>query len=408
MKTAKFSLLPLSICLLFPLCAEPMNENTDSIYKDQQQGNDSHYDRYIRPQNHPAAQPQIQGERSAPTEQKAPIAQATSQMNSDSGQMAAPQVMNTNFPARPPLKNALNLWVQGEALLWQAHEENLTYAYRTDATESFTDLKTIDFKWDWGFRVALGYNAPRDGWDFSLMWTHIKNHSGNSQHATDDALVLPAWQINDISLNGILLNGSASRAKAHWNVNLDQVDFALGKEYYVGKYLTLRPNGGLRADWIFQKYDLTYVPLFAPSMPQKIKMDNRYFGFGFFGGLDTDWMLGRGFSIYGMADFAILVGFFDVDQKVTQTNPSTGILQKGSMDNSFRCGRGILDTSLGLKWCHLFSKKSWGLTFKAGYEYHVYFDQNQFLLIANSQPKFFKPDGDLTYQGVALSGQIDF
>ncbi len=60
-----FSLLPLSICLLFPLCAEPINENTDSIYKDQEQGTHSTYDRNLRRQTHPASQPEIKAERSA-------------------------------------------------------------------------------------------------------------------------------------------------------------------------------------------------------------------------------------------------------------------------------------------------------------------------------------------------------
>lgn len=452
MKLAKFCLLPLSLSILSPLSSEQFGEGSDFQYEDereiaildeeqvfdqeemaapektspvkqqiaspsivQQQGKSSTYDRNVLRQNHPAAQrkiasqnaaaPKQQSPRAKPASRTKPIAQSAEQMSPSTPQAnGASSQKPTNMSARPPLTNGLNLWVLGEALLWQANEENLTYAYEQEGSSSFNEIKNLDFDWDWGFRVALGYNAPRDGWDFSLMWTHIHNHAEDSveNDIDDQELIMPVWNINNVGVGNLM-----DKAKARWNVHLEQVDLGLGKEYYVGKHLTLRPNGGLRADWIYQDYDVTYVPTGFTAFPQRIEMTNRFFGFGFFAGLDTDWMLGQGFSLYGMADFALLLGFFDVDQKVRQTNPNTGTPQQGNIDSSLRTGKGILDLNLGFKWSHLYTKNSWRLTFKAGYEYHVYFDQNQFSLMANNQ-KYFKPDGDLTYQGLTLSGQIDF
>jgi len=377
------------------------SQQPDFQYKEK-----SAHDRNVRHQNHPGTGRKSPEQRQGDTKQTAANSGLPSSDRAEPTAKRADQVTppTTNLPARPPLTEALNFWVMGDALLWQAHEENLTYAYKSDATASFSTLKGLDFDWDWGFRVALGYNAPRDGWDLSLLWTHIENHAEDHLHADADSsnLILPVWNINDVGIGGPI-----TQARAHWNVNLEQVDFALGKEYYVGKYLTLRPNGGLRADWIYQTYDMTYNFLVVPGFPQRFNMTNRFFGLGFFAGVDSDWMLGRGFSIYGMADFATLLGFFDVDQKVRQASPLTGFDQKGSIDSSLRCGRGVLDLTLGFKWSHLCRNNSWGITLKAGYEYHVYFDQNQFSLMANAT-KYFKPDGDLTYQGLALSGQIDF
>lgn len=414
-------LLP-SLCMLSSLCAEYQGNEVDVEYENQEayvavEETDNYEDNFINAQQRSSERAASARENNArrnrqqvqaptTTRRRAaqkPIAQTTPVTNPPSSQPMSSAHTPTiyNKPARPPAKNALNLWVQGEALLWQANEENLTYAYKVDDLK--TDFKTLDFSWDWGFRVSLGYNTPRDGWDFSLMWTHIKNHSRDHVRAHGDTTITPVWQINNIALNG-----TAEEAKAHWSINLEQVDLALGKEYFVGKYCTLRPNGGIRADWIFQQYHVRYVPVLTPAFPQKINMDNRYFGLGFFAGIDTDWLLGQGFSIFGMADYAVLVGFFHVEQKVSQTSATTGNLQTGELKNSFRCGRGILDLALGLKWSHLYSNRSWGLTFKAGYEYHLFFDQNQFAQFSSSQPQFFKPEGNLTYQGVMLSGQIDF
>lgn len=426
-KTSLF-LMPLSFCLLAPLISEQhsteydaQNEeqenmiseaadiNNTQIKKSQQQGTSSPYDRHSSNQNHPSVLPQTAQQNSTRSRQnlgKRNIAQNGQHSAQRSQKLEQPALVNT--PVRPPLTDALNLWVNGEALLWQATEENLTYVYQTDLSGN-TNLHTVDFEWDWGFRVSGGYNAPRDGWDLSLMWTHMENHARDERHADLDAddelpFLQAAWGINSFSPP----SGTMAEASAHWNVNLEQVDFAIGREYYVGQYLTLRPNGGLRADWIFQSYDITYDTS-ATSNPQHFEMDNRFFGFGFFGGVDSDWLLGRGFSLFGKADFAILLGFFDVDQKVTQTDPSF-TEEKGTLDSSFRCGRSILDLSLGLKWNRLFGHNSWGLTFKAGYEYHLYFDQNQFanITMTTSPFKYTRPEGDLTYQGVSISGQIDF
>ncbi|MBI2812039.1 MAG: hypothetical protein HYX67_14580, partial [Candidatus Melainabacteria bacterium] len=274
----------------------------------------------------------------------------------------AQDVREVNSPSRPSLKNGLNLWLVGEALLWQANEENLTYVQRTNsATSSLStdhNLHDPEFQWDWGFRVGLGYNIPRDGWDISLFWTHMENHASGSQSAHldghgKDPFLQPTWNVNDVGVIGVM-----RKAHADWTVHLEQVDLGMGREYYIGEHLTIRPNGGMRADWIYQDFDIHYKS--ADVFNEKIKMSNRFFGFGFFAGLDTDWLFGKGFSLYGNATYAILLGFFDVDQKVFQKAPITGIATKGSLDDSFRCGRSIIDLNLGFKWCHLFHHSSWG------------------------------------------------
>ncbi len=397
------------------------NENTsteskDSLQTASQQGTSSQYDCNSSCQNDSSGMPQDASKPdSSSAKSKRPAAYARVQ-NKNTAQpetttKVVKQVEHYNTAVKPALKNALNLWVNGEALLWQATEENLTYVYKTDL-DGHVDLKTLDFEWDWGFRVSGGYNIPRDGWSLALMWTHLENHASNSQKAHLDEngngigsmpYLQASWGINDFSPP----SGTITQSNAHWTVHLDQVDLEIGREYYAGKHLTLRPHCGLRADWIDQNYKTTYH-FFSDSHPQKFTMSNRFFGFGFFAGVDSNWLFGQGFSLFGTADVGILLGFFKVDEKVRQVN-NLLFQTKGTLDNSFRCGRGILDLELGLKWSHLFSQDSWGLTFKAGYEYHLYFDQNQLSNITSNAPvQYIKTNGNLIYQGVSLSGQIDF
>ncbi len=312
-----------------------------------------------------------------------------------------------NTAARPAVENGCDLWVMGDALLWQAVEENLTYIYSgsDSATASNRDLHTVDFNWDWGFRVGAGYNAPRDGWDIDLYWTHIRNtaHGRETLCPETSTTLYQVW-----GTASTLFDGTIDSAKGHWRVHLDQIDLDLGREFYAGKFLTVRPFVGVRSAWIHQKYNVEIEGtslLTGDELEQEAKLKNRFWGFGFAAGLDTDWLLGCGFSIYGSADMSILLGFFDVDQKGTQDD-----VKIWSQDKSFRTGRTIFDLDLGVKWAHLFCNHRFGLTLKAGYEYHLYFNQNQFVLSSgNGSFELFNPvKGDLTYQGVIGSVQFDF
>lgn len=324
--------------------------------------------------------------------------QKNGQMNQN--QMAAPKMVNT--PVRPMTKDGYDVWILGDVLLWQAVEENLTYVYSHDVDDTNnTNLHTVDFDWDWGFRLGAGYNIPRDGWDIDLYWTHIRNTADGHQHANTDKTLSQIWT----TANNIF-SGVGEEASGHWKVNLDQVDLDLGRQFYVGKDLSIRPYAGLRSTWLFQKYNIEFSGT-ANGRPveQEASLKNRFWGFGFVAGLDSEWNLGWDISLYGEADMSILLGFFDVDQK-----GETNDVKTWDQDKSFRAGRAVLDLGMGLKWARSFFKDRYGLTLKAGYEYHLYFDQNQFIQTnGNTEFELFNPlRGNLVFQGVIGSMQIDF
>ncbi len=177
---------------------------------------------------------------------------------------------------------------------------------------------------------------------------------------------------------------------------------------FVGKYLTLRPYVGMRSTWLFQQFNVSVTDSLLET--QNAKMDNRFWGFGFVAGMDSDWIFGRGFSLFASADYSLLVGFFDVDEKAKQDGAPIWKTKSG-----FRAGRSIIDIAAGFKWAHLFCKGRYGIAFKAGYEYHLYFDQNQFIntfLVQTGSPmtleRYLTQGGNLTYQGITAGFQFDF
>ncbi len=312
--------------------------------------------------------------------------------------MQDPTPTMINTPVRPIVTDGVNLWFKGEAILWQAVEDNLSYATKgTNTASHFSqDFKNLEFDWNCGFRLGTGYNIPRDGWDITLDWTHIHNEAHGSVHAGHESLF-------ETYVNTANVNTTGTHFHGKWHNHLDQIDLNLGREFLVGKHLAIRPNGGMRTAWIHQKYAIDYD--FSSGPDQDVDLKNRFWGFGFVGGIDSDWRLGAGFSIYGNADLAILLGFFDVDE-----TGKAGGSTLWKVSNSFRTGKPIFDLALGLKWNHLFVHDSLGLTLKVGYEYHLYFNQNQFLQSNGSATldQFIPIGGDLSYQGVTFSAQLDF
>ncbi len=317
---------------------------------------------------------------------------------------AAPiqEAQGYNSSVRPFVTGGANLWIRGEALYWRASEDNLYYAYTGNNANGgrFRDVKTVGFDWDWGFRLGIGYTIPRDRWDLALTWTHF--HTETKSHVSADApnrdLYINWWLVNHLSMLG-----EGQSAQGTWRPHLDQLDLSIGREFYVGRKLTLRPNAGLRNAWIDQQLNVTFRTSTGDAV---VNMSNDFWGFGFFGGLDTKWMFTSDWHLFANGAAAILYGRFDITQK--------GIFNRAlhfEETKDFQSGKGVLDIQAGIEWAHLFFKNRFGVTFRVGYEYHLYADQSQFPLPAGNtffSNSYTPVGGDLAYQGLFLSGQFDF
>jgi hypothetical protein len=244
---------------------------------------------------------------------------------------------------------------------------------------------------------------PHDEWDLRAVWTSISNQGSRSNNGT----IPPDRTVNLIEPVGYqdTIQGIITHTSGKWKVDLSQIDLILGKEFFVSRSLTLRPMGGARSAWIDHTGSSGYLDHNdGITDTHSLKWD--FWGFGFLAGLQADWILARDWSIFSFADCALLWGF----SKIRQHCPTTGY----HFRESFRCARAVYDVGMGLKWSHLFHNERWRLSFKAGYEYHLYPNQNQMINntsmveLGTAAGAFINNPGDLTYQGPSFSAQIDF
>lgn len=302
----------------------------------------------------------------------------------------------------PSLKNGTGLSAVGELLVFQAAEDGLAFAYQGQAvdTQHYRNAASPDFNWNCGFRVGLGYDLPYDGWDLKLTWMELQNHASGSTNF-DEGTGYQIWTaVTDV------LPGNTVSASSSLKIDLDQVDLTLGRAFRLSPHLTVRPNLGLRADWIFQRYKVDFS---TSAGSQKTAMTQRFFSFGFSGSVTGNWTFPYGMSLFSDIGLSAGLGFFSVLQKGFEE----GDLQ-WRFQNSFRSVKPVFDFALGFQWDNCCIKgltdDRLGMTLRASYEYHLYLSQNQFGVSSGSPylETFGSQTGDLGYQGVSISVGFQF
>ncbi|MBI3237035.1 MAG: hypothetical protein HYZ48_04980 [Chlamydiales bacterium] len=320
-----------------------------------------------------------------------------------------------NPSARPQVRNGYDVFFTADLLLWQAHEDGVPLFIKNkgqgfDADLSHSETKGLHWDWDWGFRIGGGYNLMHDGWDASLTWMRVYGHAAERAHTSSANAFWPSFTHPAGNQDGLDLGtGPYTKSHSHWKLQLNQLDLELGREFFVSKFLTLRPHFGLRSDCIRQKLHIHYNRFEGvPGETYEVELHNRFWGLGLAAGLNTQWSLGSGWSIYADGAFAMLYGFHEIDREDTLSVTSS--FDFVDMDSSYRISRAVGDLALGFRWDKMFCRDRFHFGIQGGWEQHVYFGQNQFIRFVDHDAlgNFVANQGDLTFQGWTLSARFDF
>lgn len=336
----------------------------------------------------------------------------------------------------PDSNTAFYVW--GEGLYWKAAESGLTSVIKAvSGQEVLVGLsanihgiksKHPHFDWHWGFRIGAGYNMCHDLWDVYSEWTRfhftdrkvVSVPSGGSPTSGVIPVLFPFW-IPKISTD-IFPPTTLVRSETHWKVQLDMIDLQLGRQFYVTNCLVLKPHLGLRVGWILQSYnieDLGGIGSFDIPTAFTMNMRNNFWGVGLIGGLDSIWNLGRGFSIYGNGAVSILDGhfinrfvFFDGVRLNEDAPFGIGV----QFDNKSHQNMAVFvaDLALGVRWDRSFWCDRIHVGVRAGYEQHIYFEQNQFMnyqndfAIITALPNYYADGGNLSTNGITVGMEIGY
>jgi Legionella pneumophila major outer membrane protein precursor len=307
----------------------------------------------------------------------------------------------------PCLKDLKNVWFDADVLLWQASEDGLNYAIKSDSQTSVANgrVQSPDFDFDWGVRLGLGIKLPHDQWDLLFTYTYAHAHGHGSVSAPSGGAVFPVMQ----APFGLPDNAFAEHARFRLDAALNMGDIELGRNCVVGKHLNIRPFMGVRGLSLDQDIKVQYTGGTAVPVDQedRVRNTNDFWGVGLRMGADTLWGLGAGWGIYGNGAASLVSGSFTVREK--EKLEESGVQRmnlKADQDSVIA----IAELALGIQWDHLFSKDRYHFGFKFGWEFNVFFDQNRLIrFINNDSPGSFSySNGDFSFQGLTFGFRFDF
>ena len=313
-----------------------------------------------------------------------------------------------NISVNPRLHDS-TVMLELAPFMWQAHEDGLEFAIAPNGYE-----KSPHFEWSWGFRVGVGYAMERDGWDIGLKWTHFRTKAHRNLHAEDGEIITPLWSGFASPTSGSLF---CTSSRSHLRLKIDMIDLELSREYWISRWLELRPYVGLRGVRIHQTYEIHEEggSWSVPAVPLMniIHLHSNFKGVGIRGGLDSIWEFGRGFGAYANAAMSLIYGRFEVGdrEKNQQLEAPFSEFPVLHTNDGFRSSKAITDLGMGVQWLGYISQKRYVLLISLGWEQHLFLNMNQFwqvTRISTTQNIFDQRSGDLSTQGWTLSIKFDF
>lgn len=274
-------------------------------------------------------------------------------------------------------------YVGADLLYWKAHISGLELNVGTTSVVQATvgDDTTIMtaeeydadpyFKWKPGYRIAAGYEFAGAEWEAGVVWTHFQD-SGTK-----------TFGLNTTSVD----------------VKINQIDLLLAYNTTLAPCFKARPFIGVRGARItssvdaFLVTDITILPATLATQTRIFDDSQKYEGWGPLLGLEAEWEIGCGFSLYGSAAAGLLYGDYHVhfvDSDVFTPPFSTSVFSDDTRHvHGFDAN---IDLAIGIQWQMAFCD-SYLVNMRLGFEHHEYFNQSH---IGTNR-------GDLSFDGGIFS-----
>ena len=299
-----------------------------------------------------------------------------------------------------------NCYLNLDILIWSAINRGWPYCFQLKSVSD--DIGQLHTKYpslhyDPGFRLGFGMKTSLD-WDIFLNWTRF--HPSFSETKSDAHGLVAAYA-----------PAPFQRAKIKWELDYDLIDMEIGRPFHVGKYIAMRPFVSLRGGQLDQKGTLKFdepLPVAQPlneTVPANADFKEDVWVIGPRLGLDLDFFMGMGFSIYGNLAGALLYGEADYRLRATRTIAATGH-EEGflDIDGKFSDLEANLQIGVGLSWGGFVHKDKVAFCIKAGWEANYWWDQfNEPIYFTSGSSTFsFYNNRPTILQGGVISFRLDF
>jgi hypothetical protein len=309
--------------------------------------------------------------------------------------------------------------VYAEFLYWKNIEPHLSYAIRetppnklnptTEEVSLIGSIKSVEYDWNAGLRVGLGYRWGASSWDLYLDYTHFIN-KGHDSHTREPSGDIPPYHF----LKGMFvefLGADIYQVKSKTTLNYNIWDLVLQRPFYESPSVIMRFLMGLKGASISQNWHSIY---FADNLVvpfETIKNKWEFKGGGPRAGINLEWLWRYGLGLHFQASGGLVLGWFDNKQMIAQAkHPIFGVYQIGKIHP--KNGRMIPATEImiGLQWGYLCKK--WGVHLFADWEFNNWIDLNETYYFSRSDYDAEKVGSwmkeSVSLQGLTVGLKLDF
>ena len=299
-----------------------------------------------------------------------------------------------NQSANYTFQNSSDLYFTADFIYWCLEQENVKLGKKVTPGSSgalglFTGASQtvyLDPTYKPGFQLGMGFDmAGMDDWNLYSQYTWYQN---NHTTKASGEVVLGVFG-SDVVI--------AEKASLTSHYRLNNLQISLQRPFYSGRKLTMNFGWGLRALWVWQKMtlnasDLESLPVssftqLSMDEPLKIVSSQKSWALGPRIGVESNWLLGKGFRAIADAAGSILYTRYTQLDRQIDGSAIYGIISnlRENTSNNLSVLRAITEAFLGIGWgSYLGVNRSYHLDLVVGYDFNIYWNQNMCQVISHN------------------------
>lgn len=293
-------------------------------------------------------------------------------------------------------------------LCWEVKSEALPYGYTFGSNGAPPILAPVEVQrveptFHSGVRLGMNFLVPCSTcWDIDLRWTYLP---GNAKDSVTASNILPIWMAGTT-------RPSATGAQAKYKVSFNLFDLSLARRFCISHRVALSPFVGLKGAWIDQDFRIHYSGVLFQDAPVAggsfidCKNKIKYRGWGLHAGLNSDWYMKCGFSLFAHGACDLLWSHAKVNER--EILPS-GALRSSTDDSNLRMVNPVFELLLGLGWSSR-SCSPCRFNCHVGWEMHYMMNLVQFSQFTDDfdHPRKLQQRGNLGLGGLTAGVSINF
>lgn len=314
--------------------------------------------------------------------------------------------------AGPKVYDGMDMFLYAGFIYWTARLDGLSYAltgvgdFSNDPSKG--NVHSVDWNWDPGFKAGYGWTFCHGGWDLYLQYTWFYTNVSSERRSQH---IQPSFEIATPFTYSLIEAFFIDQAHAHWDLHYQLGDLELGRNYYINRFLKLRPFIGIKGAWQKQDYNVFFETAYIQNNVFNIKSDQdlMLWGIGMKAGLNTAWHFYKHFSVYG--DFA-LTGMWthhninrkDVFSEIQSSNQQQqNNITVTNLQSTLRIIKPVLEFGIGFRLESYFHCNRMHIQLQSGWEAQIWPNQTLYINLSNYYDKF-----DLSLQGLTTKLRLDF